>query len=149
MYTPLTTRGEEYRKIGYWFATGWWYAQPRDQFVPDRSQEFAEFCARLADEYALEKTHYLSSVLGMWDQFHTWAPPAITRCDHCGQPVMPNNQLQTLEGYHWKHVSLERNQPIGFWSCLGVAAMATVDGHQELTFDQCEAAGLDATMRSM
>jgi hypothetical protein len=99
MHTPLTTRGEEYRKIGYWFATGWWYAQPRAQFVPDRSQKFAEFCAALADEYALEKTHYLPSVLGMWDQF------------------------------------------------VRDVIFAAPNPDSALTFDQCEAAGLDPTGR--
>jgi hypothetical protein len=68
-YTPRTGRGERYRNIGYWFATGWWFAQDRSEFVPDRSQEFADLCAQRADAYELESTHHLASIPDLWAEF--------------------------------------------------------------------------------
>ena len=64
-----TQRGVRYRAMGYWFATGWWFAQPRDAWVPDRSSEFGNYCGRRADEYDSELVTHLPSIPDMWKEF--------------------------------------------------------------------------------
>lgn len=76
MYTPLTKRGERYRTMGYWFATGYEQSE-RDRLrdtpdywhIPDRSQEFGDFCAEQADFYENGQTHSLQSIPDLYRTF--------------------------------------------------------------------------------
>lgn len=69
MYTPTSESARNYRTVGYWFATGWWFAQPRGEFVPDHSTEFGEYCARRRDEYEDGTVGFLPSVPDLWTRF--------------------------------------------------------------------------------
>ena len=69
-YKILTPRGERYAQIGYWFATGWWFAQRRADWVTDHSSDFRDYCARRADEYANGQETHLPSIPDLWKEFH-------------------------------------------------------------------------------
>lgn len=73
------TETRRYWGIGYWFATGWWFAQPRDEWVPDRSQEFANYCERRREEYeAPGGPCFLPCIPDLWTEFWStvvFAPP--------------------------------------------------------------------------
>jgi len=58
-----------YRTAGYWFASGWWFAQPRDKWVPDFSDDFANHCVRRRNEYDNGQVTSLPSIPDMWDEY--------------------------------------------------------------------------------
>lgn len=66
---PYTESGQRYHDMGYWFATGWWFAQPRDEWVPDRSSEFADYCRLRRDHYMAGGVTALPSIPDMWTEF--------------------------------------------------------------------------------
>jgi hypothetical protein len=68
-YTPTTDSGERWRASCYWFATGWWFAQDRTEFVPDFSSDFSYYGARLADDYRNEHRTSLPSIPDMWKDY--------------------------------------------------------------------------------
>ena len=67
--TTQTDAGSRYWGMGYWFATGWWFAQPRDAFIPDRSTEFADYCRHRRDVYETGAVTSLPSIPDMWKEF--------------------------------------------------------------------------------
>jgi hypothetical protein len=87
MYTPLTVPGAQYRKMGYWFATGVWFAHSRtdpDSWIVDRSQAFGDYCAERRDRYSLGYVSHLPSIPDMWVEFgdELFSPPTeATRAD--------------------------------------------------------------------
>jgi hypothetical protein len=68
-WLPKTNRGKRYREQCYWFATGWWFAQDRAEFVPDFSDDFSRYGAYLADEYETEQRSSLPSIPDMWKEY--------------------------------------------------------------------------------
>jgi hypothetical protein len=69
VYAPQTARGGRYRMAGYWFATGWWFAQDGPEFTPDFSFDFSMFAARIADRYEREEIHSMHSIPDMWNDY--------------------------------------------------------------------------------
>lgn len=91
MHNDETPRHLHYWMMGYWFATGYWFAQPRDEWVPDRSQEFANYCSRRRMAYENGEVYSLPCVPDLWTEFWSeivFAPPTLdTRAtfDQCAQ----------------------------------------------------------------
>ena len=79
MYTPVTNN---YRTLGYWFATGVWYThRQHSPWVHDHSSAFSDYCARRRHEYETG-AGFLPSVLELWSQFsdqHVFTPPTGPR----------------------------------------------------------------------
>lgn len=71
MYTPLTTGGRNARTMGYWFATGHWFAQKRTDWTPDFSSDFGDYCARRRDQYEAEHATSLPSIPDLWNEYLT------------------------------------------------------------------------------
>lgn len=76
-YIPTTESGRNYRNMGYWFATGRYFAairpdepwiEPRSD-VMDHSSAFAGYCAWRRDVYEAESVTHLPSIPDMWDQY--------------------------------------------------------------------------------
>jgi len=74
---PYTESGQRYHTMGYWFAVGWWFAQPRDIFLPDRSSEFADYCRLRRDEYMAGGVTSLPSIPDMWKEFTDEPDPSV------------------------------------------------------------------------
>lgn len=69
MYTPLTPSATNYRTMGYWFATGHWFAQPRTDWTPDFSSDFGDYCARRRDDYVAGHATSLPSIPDLWTEY--------------------------------------------------------------------------------
>ena len=67
---PHTSSGQTYWSMAYWFATGWWFAQDRTEWVPDRSHEFADWVRLRRDEYEAGVTTSLGSIPDLWKEFN-------------------------------------------------------------------------------
>ena len=74
---PHTESGQRYWGMGYWFATGWWFAQPRDAWVPDRSQEFGDYCRHRREVYETGAATSLPSIPDMWKEFTDEPDPSV------------------------------------------------------------------------
>lgn len=95
---PMST-ADNYRMMGYWFATGHWYAQDRNEWTPDFSSDFGDYAQRRRLAYDNGEVTSLPSIPHMWGEyvaeleaFKILPPPTGGRCPKCGEPTTPVSQ---------------------------------------------------------
>lgn len=65
----MTTNANNYRSMGYWFASGHWFAQPREAWAPDFSSDFGHYCRRRRIDYDQGGVTHLPSIPDMWNEY--------------------------------------------------------------------------------